>query len=576
MAGGGTTWQGLVGSAANGEILIDEEVFNKLNSAVYDLVGWIRGVQEMARAVPIQQVSPLPDGADVARTFGVKTARGLADVLDSHLTVLTDMADTLRAVGTHYRYTEYLSSDSLSKTIMHMPLPEGVRDVLVAPEKSFLRDADTEKVEVGWVDPQSMTFDELFELGAGINTVSVNATSELWTTMAATLRNSFGVFDTAVGSKQDQWRGEGGDRAFAAARRYADDVNNLLDAMSGIVAKLDDARDALGQTAGAMPQTTDVDELVKFTMTPVYQSFMQALYTGPLGAAVQLPKLPQPTSMISGNGGSPPPGAPPSGPGADLTDNDRPGAGPRPGRDDDIVGDIAEFGPDGPADPDASPPVDGADPLPADDLPGPGASTPGDLPDAGPVFGDSVGTPRSGDLGDPANPGAGNLGNPAGDLGPAERGLDPSGPGPRTGDQPGSPVGPDSSVGGPGVAPYLGGPGPTQATGNPSNARPFPGRVGATGPGSGSAAPARAAEPVQRPAAARPMARAGIGPDDAVRAGSRSGVPGGPGASGPVAGRRRDGEDEQEHKSADYPESEEPLNEAIGQLPPVYRPVIDR
>ncbi|MGK8506682.1 hypothetical protein ACRS5S_01045 [Nocardia asiatica] len=214
------SWQELAGSAARGEIHIDEPVFNQLMYAMYDLVGWCRGVQEMARSVPIQSVSPLPDGADVARKFGVKTAHELADVLDSHITVLTDMADTLRAAGTYYKYTEYYSADALSKVIMHMPLPDAVSDALVAPKKSFLRGGDPEKVAVGWTNPQSMSFDELFELGAGINTASVDATSNLWTTMTTTLRNSFSIFDTAVTSKRSQWRGEGGAQAFEVARRY--------------------------------------------------------------------------------------------------------------------------------------------------------------------------------------------------------------------------------------------------------------------------------------------------------------------------------------------------------------------
>lgn len=563
MAGDATTWQGLAGSAANGEIHIDESVFDKLNSAVYDLAGWIRGIQEMARAVPIQPVSPLPDGADIARTFGVKTAHGLADVLDSHLTVLTDMADTLRAAGTYYNYTERHSADALSKVIMHMPLPAVVADVLVAPKKSFLRDADTEKVAVDWTNPQSMSFDELFELGAGINPASVDATSVLWTTMASTLRNSFGLFDTAVGAKRDQWRGAGGAGAFAAAQRYTDDIHNLLFAMNEIVTKLDDVGAALRQTAAGMPQSTRFTEQEKLSMTPAYQGSMQALYTGPLRAAVQLPALPQPTSMVSGNGA--PPSAPdPSGPGTDPTANKNPaGTGLLPGQDDAIVGDIADFDADDPADspdPGGNTPPDGAGNQPSSTLSDP---SPGPVPAVNGPAGGLVPEP----VGDAGNPGPADL---------ADRAVDPAGPGTRALDPAGSVNGAAESLDGGGGAPYLGGPAPGSITGETSRTRPFSGRLGATGPGSGGAPPARAAEPVQRPAAARPTPRAGIAPDDVVRAGSRSGIPGAPGAPGPVAGRRRDGEEEQEHKSPEYLESDEHLDDAIGQLPPVYRPVVDR
>ncbi|WP_459545879.1 WXG100 family type VII secretion target [Nocardia sp. X0981] len=570
MAGGATTWQGLAASAANGEIHIDESVFDKVSSAVYDLVGWIRGVQEMARAVPIRPVSPLPDGAGIARAFGVKTAHGLADVLDSHLTVLTDMADTLRAAGTYYNYTEHHSADALSKVIMHVPLPDAVADVLAAPKKSLLRDADTEKVTVDWTNPQSMSFDELFELGAGINPAPVDATSALWTTMASTLRNSFGLFDTAVGAKRDQWRGDGGTQAFAAAQRYTDDVHGLLFAMNDIVGKLDDIGDALRQTAAGMPQSTRFTEHEKLSMTPAYQGSMQALYTGPLKAAIQLPTLPQPTSMVSGNGA--PPAAPgPSGPGTDLTDDkNRDGAGLSPAQyDDAMVDGLDDFYADDPeesTDPGGNTPPDGTDNLPSSTPPGSADPSPGPVPAEN---GSAPGLAQDPALDRPFGDGADN-------LGPADLAMAPAEPGNPAPDPAGAVNGAAEPLDGGGIAPYLGGPGPAASTGDPWRTRPFPGRLGAIGAGSGGAPPGRAPEPGPRPAVARPVPRAGIAPDDMVRAGSRSGIPGAPGAPGAVAGRRRDGEEEQEHKSPEYLESEEHLADAIGQLPPVYRPVVDR
>ncbi|NUS42325.1 MAG: hypothetical protein HOQ24_01310, partial [Mycobacteriaceae bacterium] len=42
------------------------------------------------------------------------------------------------------------------------------------------------------------------------------------------------------------------------------------------------------------------------------------------------------------------------------------------------------------------------------------------------------------------------------------------------------------------------------------------------------------------------------------------------------AARRRDKEEEKEHNSADYLNSDEHLDDAIGELPSIYRPVVDR
>ncbi|MGK8488387.1 hypothetical protein [Nocardia asiatica] len=266
--------------------------------------------------------------------------------------------------------------------------------------------------------------------------------------------------------------------------------------------------------------------------------------------------------MVSGDGGSPP-SVPPSGPATDLSDDKKqPGPELVPGQWNDVANDSADDGsgdnqnepidlgqtsdPGQTTDPAHSAAPDGNGTLPWEGAP-PGAQ---DIPPTAQDTGSTGGL-------DPDATGD-NLGNNA------ENATDLAGFADRA-------AGPGDAAG---VAPYLAGPNAAQPVGEQSHTRPLSGRL--VGAGSGGSGHRAEADPVKRAAAARPVPRAGIAPEEPVRAGARAGLPGAPGAPGPVAGRRRDGEEDQEHKPAGYLESDEHLNEAIGQLPPVYRPVVDR
>ncbi|MGO4615053.1 hypothetical protein AB4305_11955 [Nocardia sp. 2YAB30] len=542
MAGDDYLWGKVASGARAGNLRFDRQTVVDLMNGARDLVAQLKGVQQLATRDSFAPVSGVRDGSDVAARFHSKATEELVGVLDSHLAVLDDQAAAFRAVGARYHNTEVINAEEFAK-IRPKTLSASKKELLGSGTltTAYRPGMAPDGVAIRWVDPMSKSYRELYEWGTSINWYSVINAQKMWNKVSGHVREGFedyqAVLDRVTNVKHGGtvvWEGGGADAARKAIRRYIKDIDSLDTAMTGV-------GDKLSTTAAVLQRAYNVFKDLP-NPAQLTQQQQQDLESGDLWALRMLMKLNYTSGLQSSTSGIPPLPHPVS-PVTDGTDptKRRNGTAPVTIPDDRITGvrirsedehlipgtrPLDDVGPEVglPTGPD----VDGTQPFEPDGL----SNYPAGIADRPRDLGQDA---RSG-IADPAFMGARDPQAMAGRGGPRAAGL-PA----------------------------------------PSTARPTPRPTGGRGLGGGGSAGGgpRAGELSKRPAA-QLFPRAGTpSVEPAGRAGPRAGVPGSPGAPAPAA-RRRDREEDKEHKSAEYLNSEEHLGDAIGQLPPSYRPVVDR
>ncbi|MFI9508642.1 hypothetical protein [Nocardia sp. NPDC052566] len=560
MADEDTLWRrDVAGAARAGELIIDPAELAKIKTALHQTIARVKGIRNLALGVPTGRVSSFHDGRDIGERIHLKSVSDLAQVLHAHTVVLDDMADVMHVVQYVMGATERHNKKIFDLTIPdrqaiaaeNIGVPEEAAGLwkTVKPGRQLV---NADEHQVNWDIPQTKTYAQLYDLGQHIDPTIVTAAQALWYSMTTKLTESFGELTAVLDASHRGWAGEGASAARRASGRYIDDVGKLTSAMNGVTGKLQDIFTALLNTRHAMPQTPPIPEGTvvtpevalavnqQKTRTPGYQLAMMVNYTTPLLAATGFDELPRPTSPVSGTSTDPSTQGLPGANGLTGETGTGPGNTDVPGRPGPPSGPGLAQDPTAPGN--GTSPVGSGEPEMPGDSGKPGAT------------GDGPGDSRLASAIDAAADKAGRENGDRSGLGDL---------GQRSTDSHALAAMPGNAAGRTGDA----------AKSSLANSRPLAAglRAGAAGPGSGP----RAGDLTKQALAQRMFPRAGL-PAEELAGRTRAGLPGAPGVPGVPVSRRGDGGEEGEHKSADYLNSEEHLNEAIGPLAPIYRPVVDR
>ncbi|MEU7766888.1 hypothetical protein AB0B25_17400 [Nocardia sp. NPDC049190] len=548
MAGEDYSWGQVASGARAGNLQFDRQSVVHLMNGVRDLVAHLKGVRQLAIRDQFAPVSGVRDGGEVSARFRKKATDELAGTLDSHLTVLDDQAATFRAVGVRFHNTEVISAEEFAK----------IRPKSLSVSKEALLGSGTvttayrggktpEYADIRWVDPMSKNYRQLYEWAMSINWYPALAAEAMWNDVAGHVRQGFQTYRTVLDNAMKAgpggaggWEGDGADSARKAVHRYIDDVDALDTAMTKVGEKLSTTAQVLQGAYNAFKDLPHPDHLTEEQQQELEAGGLQALrilmkvnYTSGLQDSTSgVPRLPHPVSPVTDGVDTPSPrsGTPPRTVTKDRDTGVRisaleekyriEGSAPLDGSGPDLGLPIGQ-------DIDGIQPFESGGPENRSDLPARVSDQPTDL-----------GQRDGAGMANPALMGA----------------RDPQAM---------------NGVGGPRAAalptPSIAGPTPRAAGGAAAI-----GGAGARGSG------LRAPEVPKKPAA-HLFPRSGMPPaESAGRAGPRAGVPGSPGAPAPAARRAADRSEDKEHKPAEYLNSEEHLGEAIGHIPPAYRPVVDR
>ncbi|MBU3066505.1 hypothetical protein KO481_33910 [Nocardia sp. NEAU-G5] len=577
-----TGWAGLRTTASNGQLLLADGIAATCARHVEDMLNSIVGVhawiqQNYRTACP--PIAATASGLQLEAVFNRKIGAELAQRMDQHRTILTDMGNTFVAAGKAYQDAESASAAAfggtrtsfagISFTGSKGTPPAGDPFVQAMPPAGIPNFPDTrmDRVPILLERAANLDWQRLYKIGQSIAPQAVANAGGVWYWLAqCVLAPAFDTFHQNISAVRDQWIGKGGTAAIAATQNYTTASKALTDNMNKLGDLLIYTADWLQQTKTTMPQQPNppVTNGSGHASTPTdiaaatrpYQDAFTAGYTNNVGHTagnvVALPQPDQVTETRPSNVRVLPPlsGGPETQPSSGTPNN-----GPRI--------EFAANGTDGPHGPlDNSDPAGGNIPAsaPVTSLPGndgppanEGSSTPIDpnAPGDGGTPPSTPGTPDISTTPDPSNP----LNDPANPLNDRfTPRSDTSNP------LDGSPT------------PFLATPLTGAMAGEAANAEKS--LLSALGGGAGGGNPLAAEEKLLEQES-RLFPRSSLPP--AVEPPGRAGpVEGGePGL--PMAGARSGGKDqEKERKRSELLNSTQHLDEALGAVARSVRPVLDR
>ncbi|GAB2532416.1 hypothetical protein [Nocardia heshunensis] len=265
-----TGWPDLKEQAQLGTLKFTPDAAQQGAQAAADLVGALRAYRKILvdnKFDHMDQIGSQTSGLLLAQAF---THRGgaMRDVLDIHINVLTDMADTFRAAGKRYLETDHASKAEFDK-LDSITVPKQPSDVGAAPAdtkasggkdfpdsvKNFAGSKETVTISVE--SKESRLWGQLYDLGQAMRPDPVAEAGAVWTWMAGQLSDRLGAFANTASSFGDAWTGSGASAAADAVKKYAGDVQPLIDTMKVIGANLTYTSEWMYDTAHMMPNRAD-------------------------------------------------------------------------------------------------------------------------------------------------------------------------------------------------------------------------------------------------------------------------------------------------------------------------------
>ncbi|MDO3647292.1 hypothetical protein [Nocardia mangyaensis] len=265
-------WSGLKSDSLNGALELQPGVIDGLVNAAIDVRVRINGVKKHLGKV--DQLDPfaevIPSAEALASRFAAK-GRDLGGVLDDHLTILDDMSDTFLAAGKAYTGTDEGGQadfatlrekiefhedlhDSLSPrpdvTSLFVTQPERVPGILDSPNGGLPASlASPEGLEfdsaiVHAEDPAQFSYSQYQQIrksiveGSPTTPVMVSQAAADWHWLAGELKSAFDTLSNKMISSESSWRspssGGGAERARAAIAAYGTGNDNLVSSMNAL------------------------------------------------------------------------------------------------------------------------------------------------------------------------------------------------------------------------------------------------------------------------------------------------------------------------------------------------------
>lgn len=285
---GGEVWTGFRQQADAQILRFDPKVVGTAMSTCNELISEFLTVRQQLEAVRNLNpfvTTPLQSGGILAKKFG-RQAADLDQIIGDHITVVTDMAETFRAAAKAFLGAEEASAEQFNaidsiRLVTNIPLT-GPKFSPPAPQSTRVGEykwkEPTNAVPLPKSDkevfpletPESMTWEELLEVGKSANHEPAAHAAAVWQWMSQELGHAVGAFSSQMekptGGLNDGWDGDSRVAAQNATRNYAIDVTNLANLTMNVSTSMANVASSIAKAKEASPTKarSDLDDKTKY------------------------------------------------------------------------------------------------------------------------------------------------------------------------------------------------------------------------------------------------------------------------------------------------------------------------
>ncbi|WP_327143724.1 hypothetical protein [Nocardia sp. NBC_01327] len=357
-------WLGTAQAAHDGTLSLDKGAATKAAGYAADLSHSLTMTKQWVFVVKehkgFSDNGYLPKAVALAGRFDTEGGR-LATIIDHYITLVDALGDTLVTAGKLYDATEEDSttafndfkrtSDGNYPVLNLTPNGKAAIPTWSQPtaDAAFDKNSGYGGLKgigksdlahytdaIGAEDPTGHGGQWFYEVGVGINPQTVADRSDDWKTMAGWISRDFNNLDTLMGGfeKDKSWTGAGAKGAVAAVTQFKTQADDLVTEMRLMSSNLDFTAGFLRNTKAALPEGWDGDKLngtpTEDAVVKVAIAGFKAWYIpGMPHASTAIPKLTDPTAPPPSLQ-TPPTYQPRTGPGSQPSTGpgSSPGAGP--------------------------------------------------------------------------------------------------------------------------------------------------------------------------------------------------------------------------------------------------------
>ncbi|MBF6171422.1 WXG100 family type VII secretion target [Nocardia blacklockiae] len=328
MASSDSEWATLKTAATNGYLQFDPKDAVTGAQAAADLVGELLALAKMVRDNKLDHLDPfgsLFSGRELSGAFNTKGAR-LHSILENHAKIVADMGDTFVAAGKKYASTDTGSGAEFAE-LDDLKMPKDPAKLNGGPSHSDLRTPDLKGfdfknpdfpsslkdykgdkdsgVTITYENKDSLSYDDLYQLGQSIKAQPVEDASGVWKWMAGELYTKLTDFVNTITSLGNSWKGNGASAAVAASRNYQKGVQPLADAMVAMSQNLDYTAQWLYATQLSMPTDPNADSCCPGSELDYYRGEFESHYIEGIKNSVSImPALNGPFEQPQNQGGN--------------------------------------------------------------------------------------------------------------------------------------------------------------------------------------------------------------------------------------------------------------------------------
>ncbi|MQY24980.1 hypothetical protein [Nocardia aurantia] len=265
-----TGWAGLSTTAKNGDLMLEPGIAEQAALFVEDALNSIVGVQSWIQQ-NLQTASPTvantTSGTDLAGVFHKKIATDLVQRMEKHRTILTDMGNAFVEAGKAYAAAEGTSAENfgatsaLSNISFNDPAgttPPGAPFVQALPPRGTPNWPDTPMDSIS-ITPEhgtNLSWQQLYSIGQSIDAQAVANAGGVWYWLAQiALAPVFTKLNSKITSVRDKWTGNGATASINATTKYTSQSKVLTDDMNKLGDLLIFTADWLQNTKLTAPPT---------------------------------------------------------------------------------------------------------------------------------------------------------------------------------------------------------------------------------------------------------------------------------------------------------------------------------
>ncbi|MGF6882760.1 hypothetical protein ABIA39_001702 [Nocardia sp. GAS34] len=223
-----TSWSGLTGS---NDLMLESGTAEKCAQHVADMLDAVVGVQTWIRSNNAQASPPISlttSGANLSMVYQQKISLEMPQRMVQHHNILTDMGNTFISAGKLYDTTEHNNAtnfDSISFDAGSGTAPTGSPEPQTIPNYStkFHAKRGTDYYPWTFGGPESgaqLAWGDFWRIGHSIDAQKVADAGGIWFWLSNQLDTGFTTLRERISAVSDQWTGQGAQAAIQATSQY--------------------------------------------------------------------------------------------------------------------------------------------------------------------------------------------------------------------------------------------------------------------------------------------------------------------------------------------------------------------